>query len=423
MMKALKERLHFARFCILHRRSLAAQRRWQCRGLKKMVAHAYNHVPLWRTIFKEKGITPDSIRSLDDITKLPVVSKQTFLGREVEEYIDTSRRVFSAWYVTSGTSGVPFRFLMSEEAVLDTYINFTSYRFLWWLGVPLKHIDSMRLARIKIRAPQRPNRLLITVEDFLKDPREVLQRLVEFDVEIIAAYPSILLEIARLVESDPTLPRPKPRFALSFGETLFPSVRSYVSTTLGCEIYDRYGLEEIGAVGVECKMHDGLHVNTESVLIEVLHESDAVVALGGEGRIVATDLLNLGMPFIRYDSGDRGKISYESCACGLHSPRLWIKGRYSAYLSFSERRIHHLEFDGAMDGFMNYIFQYQIAKKSDSEIVARIIPGPAFYADVKEWVEESLKKLVGEDVRVVVEVVGGIPLTPRGKCRIVIDES
>ncbi len=391
--------------------------------MRKLLRHAYLHVPLWRTFLREKGIEPDSIRSLADMSRLPVTSKRTFEGKMPEEYIDSSQAVHSFWYVTSGTAGTPFRFLMSEEAVIDKYIDFASFRFLWWRGEPLSSLATVRIVRIKIRGLSSESHLFVPVGEFLSNPRQALARMAAFKAEVLSAYPSILLEMSRLVSKNPALPRPELRFVLSFGEMLFPSVRRFVEDTLGCEIYDRYGLEEIGVVGVECARHDGFHVNTESVIIEITDDSYAEASPGVEGKIIATDLLNYGMPFIRYDTGDRGRISYEPCACGLRSPRLWIKGRYSAYLTFPARRIHHLEFDGAMDGFMNYIFQYQIAKKSDGEIVARIIPGPAFYAGVEERVKESLGKLVGKDVRVGVEIVENIPLAPRGKSRIVIDES
>jgi phenylacetate-CoA ligase len=387
------------------------------------VQYAYRNIPLWRSLLDEKHVSPGSINTLTDISLLPATSKKTFLGRMVEEYVDGSRLHRSVWYVTSGTSGTPFRFLMSEHAVSERYIDFGSFRFLWWRGEALNSVTTTNLARIKIRAVSGKHRLFIPVEDFLRDSRSAMEKIVQFKAEILSTYPSILLEIARAAAKDPTFPRPKPRFVLSFGEMLFPSVRKFVEDTLGCEIYDRYGLEEIGAVGVECSAHDGYHINVESVIVEVTDDSYAPVSPGTQGRVLVTDLFNFGMPFIRYDTGDRGRISYEPCACGLRSARLWVKGRYSAYLAFPTRRIHHLEFDGAMDGFMNSIFQYQIAKRSDTEIVARIIPGPSFDEKVSARVKEHLGKLVGIDVRVDVETVEKLLITPRGKSRIVIDET
>lgn len=423
MTQSIKQRITFALFCVLHRRSLAAQKRWQAAHLRRLVRYAYAHIPLYKRLFDEKGISPTTIRTLDDVSLLPVTSKQTFLGKMTEEYIDSSRPVNSRWYVTSGTSGIPLRFLLSPIAIDDAYTDFASFRFLWWLGKSPRSISTINIARIKIRAPSGEHRLFIPVGEYLTNPEGAITRLAQFKTDILYAYPSILLDMARLLSRDKTLPRPPVRFLLSFGEMLTPSVRRFLTETFKCEVYDRYGLEEIGIVGVECKEHDGFHINTESVLVEITDDSYVPVTQGTEGKIIATDLYNFGMPFIRYDTGDKGRISDEPCACGLRSPRLWLEGRYSAYLTFPERRIHHLEFDGAMDGFMNYIFQYQIAKKSDTDLVARIVPGPAFYPPVIEKIRENLQKLTGSSVRVAVDVVDTLPITPRGKSRIVADES
>lgn len=423
MIRSIKHRLEFACFCIVHRLPPPLQRRWQEKRLRHLIAYAYENVPMWNRLLSDCGLKPCDIRTLEDIRKLPITSKKTFFGKMVEDYIDSSRLMRSFWYVTSGTSGTPFTFMMGTHAWDKRFIDFAQFRFMWWLGERYSRLSTVRLARIKIRAPATENRLFVPVESYLSDPHSALQTIAEFKPEVISSYPSILLDMARQIASDPTLPRPNAKYALAFGETLFPATRKFISDTLGCEIYDRYGLEEIGAVGVECVMHNGFHINSESLIVEVTNNAYEPVQLGEEGRLIMTDLFNYGMPFIRYDTEDRGVISYEPCACGLPAPRLWIKGRYSAYLSFASRRVHHLEFDGAMDGFMNYIFQYQIAKRSDNEICARVIPGPAYHDGVPAMIKASISTLVGESIEIDVEIVNELPITPRGKSRIVIDES
>ena len=423
MFARLRKRLQFALFCILHRRSLAAQQKWQSNHLRRLVQYAYHNVPMWRTVLSEKDIGPDSIRSIGDLSKIPVTDKQAYLGKMLEEYTDNSRPSLTNWFVTSGTSGMPFTFRMSDHARDPAYIDFGSLRFLWWLGEPISRLSSINFARIKIRAPSSEHRLFIPVADFLQNPREILTRIAQFKPEILSTYPSLLVEIARIVENQQMTTRFQVRFVLSIGETLAPSVRQYVSDILKCEIYDRYGFEEVSAVGVECAKHDGFHINTESLIVEIVDESGESLAPGKYGRIVVTDLFNYGMPFIRYDSGDRGTMTYEPCACGLRSPRIWVKGRYSSFLEFPQRRFHHLEFDAAMDGFMNSVLQYQIVKRSDSEICARIVPGPAFDTSFEGKIIESLRKLVGPDIRIAVESVSTLPIVQTGKSRIVADET
>jgi phenylacetate-CoA ligase len=423
MIRGLVDNLRFAQFCTLHRRSLGAQRRWQWKHLKKLVAHAYRNVPIWKPILDEHRIHPGSVNSLEDLRKLPVSRKETYVGKVTDEYTDCSGPTPSYWYVTSGTSGKPFTFLMSDHAREERYRDFASLRFLWWRGESISAISVVDYARVKIQAESSKHRFFLSVEEYLKDPPRALRRIAKFGPRILGTYPSLLSDMAEHMKKNGTLRWPELEFALSFGETLSPSVRSVITDGLKCEVYDRYGLEEIGVLGLECVEHDGLHVPTESVIVEIIGDSFESVSEGVEGRIVATDLFNYGMPFIRYDTGDRGKISFEPCACGLKSPRIWVKGRETAYLTFPTRRIHHLEFDAAMDTFMNYILQYQIAKKSETHILARVIPGPAFYPEIIAKVKENISKLVGDGIQVDTEMVEILPRTDAGKSKIVIDES
>lgn len=422
MIKGVLERIWFARFCITHRRSLRAQKRWQSARLRDMVAHAYRNVPLWRELFDGSSVRPEDIHSIEDLHKLPISSKETYLHRHAEEYLDGSRQIRSRWYVTSGTSGKPFTFFLSEIAIQEKYITFASLRFLWWIGVPLAQLATINFARIKIRAPQSPHRLFVSVGALLSDPKKELHRLKEFNMDVLSAYPSILYEISKYMQL-PHMPRIRPRYILAFGETLYPAMRRHIEKNLGGEVYSRYGLEEIGVVGLECSHHDGFHIHTESVIIEIVDEKGRVVPDGTRGRVIATDLFNFGMPFIRYDTGDAGYITQERCACGLESPRIWIEGRYAAFLQFGSRKIHHLEFDGAMDSFMHKVFKYQIIKRNDSSVEVLIVPGPAYESSIAVEIRDKVTGLVGESVEVFVRTVEEVNITERGKCRIVIDQS
>ncbi len=422
MLRTIRDRYWFAKYSIVHARSLAHQEAWQEKCLRTLLTRAYDTVPFWKTIFDEAGIDPASIRSHADLVRLPVTNKHTFIGRMIEEYIDRTEPARSIWYVTSGTSGTPFRFLMSNHTMRGSVNDFASLRFLWWRGYSPHRLATTKLVRIKMRAPENKYRMFVPVGTYLADPRAALQRISAFAPEVLSAYPSILMDMANVIESG-AVSNPRPPYVLSFGEMLSPAVRTRIASIFGSEIYDRYGLEEIGVVGLECQAHEGFHVHTESVIVEVTDGAYRPIATGEEGHVVVTDLFNFNMPFIRYDTGDVGTITYDSCACGLRSPRLRIRGRYTAFLDFPLRRIHHLEFDAAMDGFMNDVLQYQIAKISDGDILVRVVPGPSFGRPVVASIERNLRALAGTHMRVRVEAVAEIPITPSGKSRIVVNES
>jgi phenylacetate-CoA ligase len=162
-------------------------------------------------------------------------------------------------------------------------------------------------------------------------------------------------------------------------------------------------------------------VHCESLIVEIVDEHGAVLPEGSYGRVVVTDLFNSRMPFIRYDTGDHGTLSWQRCVCGQGAPRLWLEGRYSAFLMLNGRRIHHLEFDVALEIFMNSIIQFQVVKEARDKIVINIIPSTSFDEVLREKVMIRMHSLVGPNVHVAIKLVDAIPKTPRGKSQLVAD--
>ena len=219
-----------------------------------------------------------------------------------------------------------FRFLLAKPYIDNLpYIGFATFRFLLWNSGIKKNIATTRIARIKQKRFSSTFRLGIPFSDFQTNPKEVCSRLAEFKPEVLIAYPLVLFDLAKMLEDDKTLPPLTPRYILSSGGELTPSVRSFVSEQLGCAIYDQYVLEEIGVIGTECSIHDGFHINSESIIVEITDESGKPLSEGEYGKVVVTDLLNYNMPFIRYDTGDQGIITFKPCTCGIYTPRLWLK--------------------------------------------------------------------------------------------------
>ncbi|HVU75229.1 MAG TPA: hypothetical protein VHD38_00085 [Candidatus Paceibacterota bacterium] len=398
-------------------------RTWQGAQLRRLVREVYAAIPLWKQYFDLSGVAPESINSVYDLQRLPVTDKQFYSGKMTEEYVDTARMTGAYWHTTSGTSGRPFTFLATERSYAAKYVDLATLRFVRWKEGWHRDLHALKVARIKMRGPSLRHRLHVAVRDFLTTPQAVLKQIESFKPDILTSYPSILLESAQLLRQDPTIAHIRPRYVVSFGEMLTPAARQLIGEAFQAEVYDRYAIEEVGAIGSECAKHDGFHIHMESIVVEVVDREGKCVPEGERGRVVVTDLFNSVMPFIRYDTGDEGRISTAPCSCGLRAPRVWITGRYTASLTFSGRRIHHLEFDAALDGFMDRLLQYQIAKLSEDHLVARITPGPKFETRVLEQVEQALRPLLGKGVDIQVDVVPRLAIPERGKSKIVVDES
>lgn len=407
----------FHRWRRVHLRSPAAMRSWQVKRLRRLVRYARRTVPFYNNVLR-------TVRSEASLEELPVIDKYSFFQKpDAEYYIDNSRPFPLRWGKTSGTSGEPLRILLRRHVFVQPYVDFLLYRFLYWRGVRLKEIRTSKIAKIRVRGRSHGNRLFIPVSEFLQKTRDSAAALTAFRPDVIESYPSLLLALAHAVRQNGAENSLACRYAVSLGEVLTPRERVFIEENLGCEVYNRYGLEELGVIGVECSYHRGFHIYAESYIVEVLDARDWPLPSGARGRVVVTDLYNYDMPFIRYDTGDQGFIAATPCSCGMQTPLLFIDGRHSSFLAFGAKRLHHLEFDAALDGFHNAIMRYQVIKIAENAAKVLVVPGPFFDTATAEDVRQRVKRLIGEGISVSVEQTAHTLYTPAGKSRIVVDLS
>ncbi len=120
---------------------------------------------------------------------------------------------------------------------------------------------------------------------------------------------------------------------ISTSMMLLDNERVVIEQAFGCKVGNRYGCEEVGLIASECEQHKGLHINAEHTFVELLRPDGRPAAPGEEGDIVVTDLVNRGMPLIRYRIEDVGVASGRVCSCGRHMPLMEkVVGRVADFL-------------------------------------------------------------------------------------------
>ncbi len=418
----IRKRIDYARFYTLYEQSIPTIDTWQAASLQRLIHYAEKNVPMWNAILKSQGIHADAIRSTRDLRLLPIIGKNDFLGKPSDEYTDNSRRILTRESTTSGSTGKPFEFFPSNKYFDPLYSHFCTFRFLAHKRRSLQSLSKMRNVRIRVTSNTIPNRLYIGISEFLQDTGAALTKIRDFKPEAIYAPPSLLLKLAQAVGKNPDDAISVP-YVISTAEMLQMSVRAFIEATLGCEVYDSYGTEEVGTIAVECERHDGQHLLPESAIVEIVDMNGDSIPEDQEGRVIVTDLLNYNMPFIRYDTGDRGVMTTVRCKCGLYTPRIWIKGRYAGFLQFYERTIHRMQFETKMNCYMSSVLQYQVVKRTPDELLMRIIPVPGFNMTTEEHIKRDMRELTGERVNINVELVSSITPMPSGKSQTTVDES
>ncbi len=230
-----------------------------------------------------------------------------------------------------------------------------------------------------------------------------------------------MLELGRIIKKFGKSDRFSVPFITSVGEMITESQRRYLEDFFDCEVYERYGVEELGDVALECRFHHGMHIHEESNIVEILDENNHPLPPGVPGRVVATNLCNSSVPFIRYDTGDQGEILPGVCPCGVTARRLKIRGRIGAYLELGGKRYQFPEFALIANDFSDLVLRSQIAKTAENSIEFRFIPlRPVSDGEVSK-IKSSFADNLG--ITLSVKIVEEIPFNQSGKTQFLVDES
>ncbi len=414
------ERWQQRRLYAVSRSSASVIKNWQERHLKRLIRRAAL-MPFWHQRFLESGVEASRFHGFDDLRRIPPLSKDDFRASDISEYTESGTA--PELKHTSGTSGKPFSFVPGKRARHPIFWRLASLKFLFVESWSVPKSIAVKIAQIKVGVRTEylhKDFLMIAVGDFRKEPLSIREKLNAFEPDILIAYPSVLRDLAHSIQKDAGENMIRPRYLVSSGEKITPQVRTYIEDVFGVTIYDRYGIQEVGVIGVECRVHDGFHINEESLIVEVVHKGMPVPD-GETGEVLITDLFNTTMPFIRYSTGDLGTLRREPCSCGLSSARLWIDGRIDATVPLAGRIFHHLELTTLLNEFMESIVEYQIVKTSPDQITLRIVPARGF----NDMESERIKKKFRTEVNVAVKItcVENIVRPTRAKNQLIVDET
>lgn len=404
-------------------------RDWQGRMLRSLVRAAYTNVPLYRRKYDEAGLRPEEIRSLDDLTRLPLLTKRELAQSPPGDILDaslSSRRVRPV--KTSGSTGVPLmvfkdRALLARHALLKIALpmalnlRWNRPRFPRILAVFAVDHESIELA-ITESSPGFL-RLLPGIWSFIDartNPAEILAALNRTRPDIVFSYPSVLMLLTEevLKRSGSPPPHQPAAWAVS-AEPLTSEIRKTAGEVFAGEIFDIYASVEAVSIAIECGSHKGLHVQANEVILEILRDGRPAPP-GSEGDVVVTDLWNRSTPIIRYAGlGDRAAFAPEPCPCGNHWPRLArIKGRRPETFRLPDgRTVHPYSLTLALEA-IDGIAAFQVIQDARDKVRILIVPGrgaatgPGREA-LKEKAAAALAAILGPAVGLSVEAVSEIP--------------
>ena len=294
--------------------------------LKKIINYAYK-VPMYRDKYKKAGLHPKDIKRIEDIEKLPFITKD-----DMREYSpnDITSPTFNKKNAivsrTGGTTGESLAIYFDLYTVVKGMLGFV--RALKMYGVDWRKTKMTLLIDLSERSFENEyfinsifsaikpvvSQKNIQIFDLFDTSSDVIKKIEEFQPEFIGGYPFAFIQLA-LLKNKGFGKKISPRCVLSSGSYFDSYSRKFVEKILDTKIYDFYAATETGPIAFECK-NGNYHVHSDLVYPEFIMNGEHV-SYGKPGTLIITKLYGRGTPIIRYAGIDDLVTPGEKCNCGL----------------------------------------------------------------------------------------------------------
>ncbi len=338
----------------IHRLKPKQLKKYQDKSFKKIVKYAYK-VPLYHDKYKKAGIHPNDIHGIEDIVKLPFITKKDLIEGFPNNIVPVDYNKEKGFVIcTGGTTGKPVSIYTDFLTIgLSSILQIRELKFfdLHWRKSRFAHIGNFNQYRIDKIAQENftshlesiisfKNRLNIDVNTQMID---LIDQLNKFRPDIIMTYPAIFQHLSFLKRKGYGK-NIKPKILWTGGAILDDYTRRYVEDVFKCRLLNVYPSVEAGAdIAFECP-NGNWHINADFFKIESVDENGNRVLPGERGKVVLTRLYGRGTPIIRYTGMDDWLRLYPSkrCNCGLETTEIisGVEGRVRANIILPNGKIY-----------------------------------------------------------------------------------
>ena len=344
-------------------------RELQLKKLKATVKHCYDNSSFYKRKLKAAGVTPSSIKSLEDIQKIPFTVKSDLRDNYPMGLVAVDSAEIVEIHASSGTTGNPIigAYTRSDmdawQEVMARSIHTAggrredvihiAYGYGLFTGGLGFHYGAQKLGTEIVPASGGMTQRQIKL---MKD----------LGVTILCCTPSFAVYLAETMATEGVNPKKdlKLRIGMFGAEPWSERTRERIQAALGIDAFDIYGLTELSGPGVscECPEHKGLHIWEDHFLVETVNPNTGeVLPEGEEGELVFTPLSKTGMPLLRYRTRDISTIETDMCPCRrTHARMMRVSGRSDDMLIIRGVNVFPSQIEYVVMGFPELATQYQI---------------------------------------------------------------
>lgn len=388
----------------IERASRSQIREWQNERLVEQVKHVWNNVEYYRKKMEDKGVTPDDIKSVDDLYKLPFLSKADL--RECYPYglLGVPKEDVVRIQSTSGTTGkrvISFytledidiwdsccaRAIMAAGGTKEDVVH-VAYGYGLFTGGAGLNGGSHKVG-------------CMTLPMSSGNTDRQLQFMMDLESTILCCTPSYASFLGESINERGLKDKIKLKAGIFGAEAWSEEMRRDIEDKLGIKAYDIYGLTEISGPGVsfECSEQTGMHINEDHFIAEIIDpDTEEVLPMGSEGELVFTCITKKAFPLLRYRTRDICVLSDKPCSCGrTHVKMTKPRGRSDDMLIVKGVNVFPSQIEAVLLE-QGYTSNYQIivdrVKTSDT-IDVYVEMTEEHYAEGRDEIPQLEKKLVG----------------------------
>jgi len=399
---------------------------YQSQALRKLLLHAYEHVPYYHKVFDGMGLVRNGEVDLSRFHEIPLLTKDIIRSEGERMHSDDLRQRQSYENASGGSTGEPISIIQDAEYRDKSWANQLLYCQIVGKDVGEREIKLWGSERDIFQGSEGLrarlqnfiyNRLLLNSFRMAeKQMGDYVKKINSFKPILIWSYIDSIYELARFIEKN-KLEVFSPKAIFVTAGTVYPRVKEYVARIFRAPVYNQYGSREAGDMATECRARNGLHVYEYLYVFEILDKNLRPCGPGEIGEIYVTLLMNYSMPLIRYKIGDTASFyEKQTCICGRNLTLINdVHGRITDHFKRRDGTLVHGEYFTHLFYFRPWIKKFQVCQTDYSTVDCFVVKGGEENgADLRD-ISDKIKLVMGNDCDVRFQFPQDIPPSRSGK--------
>lgn len=402
--------------------------------LREVVTYAADTVPYYQNLFRREGIDPQSIKTVHDLRRIPLVEKVT-VRKNPRLFISTSRRgKNSIAFTTSGSTGEPSTIHHDHESLLaniaygererSVFSTICGKRF----GLREAYIVRPRSTITKVwdyyqkhtfASSSRPRLLL----DVLRPIEQVVDAINSFRPDVLVGYGSYLEAFFRTLRFK-GIQMHLPRVLFYGAECMTEAGKALIEKEFGVPVLSIYNSVEAFKIGFLCEARHGFHLHDDLCHVRIMNANGEDIPAGDKGEVVISNLVNKGTVLLNYRLGDVASLATGNCSCGRVLPLLSeLEGRIEDILFLANGGFVHPRAVWATLSQRNEVLKYQFIQHKPERFELKLVTVDyQSYQLVVGDIHADLRRLLGESAVIECEFYTALEPEASGKFRPVMSK-